>query len=182
MTAVTQNTERVFLGLGSNLGDRLRYLQRALAALEREGVRVVQASSVYESEAHTMVAETQPDFLNAVVEVASVPEPLALLQSVLRIEADAGRSRLQEQRWGPRTLDIDILLFGGRVIQAPELQVPHPRLAERRFVLEPLAEIASEVFVPAPFSMTVSALLGRCTDAGAIRRVAPPSTLHQFHS
>lgn len=136
-----------FVGLGSNLGDRLGQLRRAVAALsDAPGVRVVAESSVRETEALVLPGSPpQPAYLNAVVQVETTlaaPELLALLH---RIEADAGRVRTE--RWAARTLDLDLLLYGDERIDLPGLTVPHPRLTERRFVLEPLADLAPGLVV-----------------------------------
>jgi 2-amino-4-hydroxy-6-hydroxymethyldihydropteridine diphosphokinase len=138
---------RAFIGLGSNLGDREENLRQALRALDATpGVQVVQASSVYETE--PVGGPAQPDFLNAVVEVETVLGPRALLEACMTIERALGRDRSTEQRWGPRVIDLDVLAMGDLVVTDPDLEIPHPRLAERAFVLVPLAEIAPGVVIP----------------------------------
>jgi len=138
--------KRVYLGLGSNLGDRLTYLRQAVAALEAEpGIEVRRRSSVYET-APVGYAE-QPDFLNAVVEIATSLSPRALLQVTQRIEQNLGRKR-GGSRWGPRCIDLDLLLYEGVTVQEADLTLPHPRLTERAFVLVPLAEIAPDLPLP----------------------------------
>jgi 2-amino-4-hydroxy-6-hydroxymethyldihydropteridine diphosphokinase len=134
----------VYLGLGSNVGDREANLRRALAHLEAEGIRVVRRSSLYETEPQDF--RDQPWFLNAVVEVETDLFPLQLLARIQNVEREMGRRRLTPK--GPRNIDIDILFYGRSVIHTPELQTPHPRIAQRRFVLEPLAEIAPDLRHP----------------------------------
>jgi 2-amino-4-hydroxy-6-hydroxymethyldihydropteridine diphosphokinase len=128
----------VYLGLGSNVGDREANLREALKRLESEGTRVVRRSSLYETEPQEL--RDQPWFLNAVVEVETDLFPLQLLACIRNIEREMGRRRVTSK--GPRNIDIDILFYGRNVIDTPDLEVPHPRIAQRRFVLEPLAEIA----------------------------------------
>lgn len=129
--------QRVFLGLGSNLGDRDANLRRAVEALAPE-VAVVQLSAVYDT-APVLVTE-QPRFHNIAALCATALTPHSLLGYVKRIEANLGR--VQSIRYGPRLIDVDILLYGQIVLETEDLTIPHPRLAERGFVLAPLAEIA----------------------------------------
>lgn len=138
---------RAYLAMGSNLGDRLANLQSAVDGLEREPmVRIAGVSSVYETV--PVGGPEQPEYLNAVVAVDTDLEPRALLEVAQRLERSAHRVRTE--RWGPRTLDVDILLAGDARIDEPDLQIPHPRMWERAFVLAPLAELAPElVEVPA---------------------------------
>ncbi len=137
-------TNRAWIGLGSNLEDRRGHLERAVRTLaEMSGITVEQVSSLYETEA---VGPPQPMYLNAVLRITTSLSPFALLGVLHGVEDAAGRTR--GERWGPRTLDLDLLLFGEEIIQTPALTVPHPRLAERRFVLVPLHEINSDVRHP----------------------------------
>ena len=129
---------RAFLGLGSNLGDRLGHLRRAVASLPD----VVAVSPVYETDP-VGGPEGQGPYLNAVVELDTELAPRRLLQLAGRLEAEAGRVRAE--RFGPRTLDVDVLLVGDLVVDEEDLVVPHPRLWERRFVLVPLADLAPEL-------------------------------------
>lgn len=155
----------VYLGLGSNVGDRLGFLQEAVSALAgARGVKAVSVSSVYSSEPVGNV--DQPEFLNAVAAVETTLEPGELLGLIQRIEAIHGRRR--DTVWGPRTLDIDILLFGDRVIEEEDLVVPHPRLRERRFALEPLLEIDKDVALPD--GTTVDSLLDELDEEAWVRR------------
>jgi 2-amino-4-hydroxy-6-hydroxymethyldihydropteridine diphosphokinase len=130
-------TVRAYLGIGSNLGDRLSELQRAVDGLAAtDGVDVIAVSAVYETDP---VGPEQPDYLNAVVAIDTTLDAHELLVAGQRIEADAHRVR--GERWGPRTLDVDVLFYGDAVIDEPDLVVPHPRWHERDFVLAPLADL-----------------------------------------
>jgi 2-amino-4-hydroxy-6-hydroxymethyldihydropteridine diphosphokinase len=131
-------TGRAFLGRGSNRGDRRRHLADAIASL---GPAVVQVSPIYETE--PLGGPPQQDYLNAVVELATELTPRELLGVCHRLEAAAGRVR--GERWGPRTLDVDVLLYGDEAIDDPDLQIPHPRMWARRFVVAPLFDIAPEL-------------------------------------
>jgi 2-amino-4-hydroxy-6-hydroxymethyldihydropteridine diphosphokinase len=144
-----------YIGLGSNLGDRRETLSRAL---ERLGARRV--STIVETEPWGVV--DQPRFLNAVAEIETDLEPPALLDRLLEIERELGRVR--RQKWGPRTVDLDLLLYGDRRIVSPVLTVPHPRLHQRLFVLEGLAELCPDRAVPG-FGRTVRELLDACRGA-----------------
>lgn len=134
-----------FLGLGANLGDREASILFALRALDMlPTAEVAAVSSLYET---APVGFTdQPQFLNAVAQVRTTLTPEGLLQAVLHLENEMGRTRTQ--RWGPRVIDIDILVYGSRQIISPALTLPHPRLRERAFALVPLAEIAPELVLP----------------------------------
>lgn len=133
-----------FLALGSNLGDRVATLAEALRGLEaNRDVQVVRVSSIYETVPVGVV--DQPDFLNLVAEVRTRLSPDQLLAHALTVEALLGRVR--RERWGPRTIDIDLLWFEGEIVATPTLTLPHPRWAERAFVVVPLAEIAPDLEV-----------------------------------
>jgi 2-amino-4-hydroxy-6-hydroxymethyldihydropteridine diphosphokinase len=137
---------RAYIGLGGNLGDRRSYLDRAVELLEREdGIEVVARSAVRETE--PVGYADQPPFLNAAVAIETDLEPRDLLDRLLAIERTLGRERAGP-RFGPRTIDLDLLLLGDRVIDEPGLVVPHPRLHERRFVLEPLHDLDPELALP----------------------------------
>ena len=136
---------RAYVGLGSNIGDRLENLRSGVMALTvTEDAVVVGKSGVYDSEPVGLT--DQPDFLNAVVAVETTLDPYQLLGLLNSIEHQHGRQRIT--RWGPRVLDMDILLFGDVEQDDPRLWIPHPRLTERRFVLEPLLEVAPDVRLP----------------------------------
>jgi 2-amino-4-hydroxy-6-hydroxymethyldihydropteridine diphosphokinase len=158
----------VFVALGSNLGDRAAHLAAALAALRcSPDVELVRVSGVYET-APVGPAEQGP-YLNAVAELRTRLAPRALLARLRAIEAARGRTRSGE-RWGARTLDLDLLLFGERRIDESDLEVPHPRMAERAFVLEPLREIAAELRHPVS-GETIADLARGVRDPVAVRRV-----------
>ncbi|MBB5754208.1 2-amino-4-hydroxy-6-hydroxymethyldihydropteridine diphosphokinase [Prosthecomicrobium pneumaticum] len=132
------------LGLGSNLGDRAAALSAAVGDLRRApGVSVTRVSSLYETPPWGPVP--QGSYLNACIAIETTLPPRALLELCLAIERAHGRER--RVRWGPRTLDIDVLAYGDRTVEAPDLHIPHPRLTERAFVLVPLAEIAPDLVI-----------------------------------
>ena len=133
----------VYLSLGSNLGDRASNLRTAIEKLAGTG-QVVASSSLYETEPVEVTA--QPWFLNCAVKLDTEKMPRQLISAILNLEQEMGRHRKQQK--GPRTIDIDILLFGSSIIEIPSLTIPHPKLHERRFVLEPLAEIAPDARHP----------------------------------
>lgn len=137
---------RAYVGLGSNLAVPARQVAAALHRLANwPGVRGLRASRLYRTQPWGRF--DQPDFVNAVAEIAYGGSPYALLTGLLAIEREAGRVR-GEARWGPRSLDLDLLVFGGSRIDVPGLSVPHPRLAERAFVLLPLLELAPALRIP----------------------------------
>ena len=137
---------RAYVGLGSNLGDREALLRASLVALESDpAIEVVAVSSFRETEPVGYL--DQPRFLNAVAALETTLAPRALLERLLAIERGLGRVR-EGPRFGPRPIDLDLLLHGDAVVAEPRLTVPHPRLHERRFVLEPLAELAPALDVP----------------------------------
>ena len=145
-----------YIALGANLGDRQENLHAALEHLNATaGVRVTRVSSFLENPAVGGPAGSPP-FLNAAAELETTLDPRALLGRLLQIERELGRER--RQKWGPRTIDLDLLLYGDRVIDEPDLKVPHPLMHERRFVLHPLAEIAPGAVHPV-LSLRVDALL-----------------------
>ena len=136
--------KQAFLSLGSNLGDREAQLLEAMERLEAAGIHILRRSSIYETEPRDL--PDQPWFLNLVVDVETELFPRLLLARIQAIELGMGRKR--EIAKGPRTIDIDILLFENFVIHDPDLQIPHQRMHERRFVLEPLAELAPDLHHP----------------------------------
>lgn len=136
----------VYLSLGSNLGDREKLLQDAIDLLEQHHVNVTVRSSLYETEPQDVA--NQPWFLNMAVACETRCFPLQLLSVLQRIERELGRVRGGAIRRGPRTIDLDILLFGNAILETKQLTIPHPRMLERRFVLEPLLEIAPDLKFP----------------------------------
>ena len=136
---------QVFLGLGSNMGNRKEYLEKAIKALKRiSGIVVTNMSSVYETE--PFGGATQDRFLNMAIKIETTLKPDKLLETTMAIEKDLGRVRTI--RWGPRTIDIDILLYGNEIINTKELTIPHAGLTERDFVLVPLLEIDPDIKLP----------------------------------
>jgi 2-amino-4-hydroxy-6-hydroxymethyldihydropteridine diphosphokinase len=149
---------RAYVGVGTNLGDRWANLALAARALRAApGVALVRASRVFDTEP---VGPPQPRFLNAVLELETALAPAALHAHLLAAERAAGRRR--SVRWGPRTLDLDLLLHGDRVVRTATLLVPHPALASRRFVLAPLAELCPDRVVPLA-GLRVAELLERAS-------------------
>ncbi|MGH9047595.1 MAG: 2-amino-4-hydroxy-6-hydroxymethyldihydropteridine diphosphokinase [Acidimicrobiales bacterium] len=144
---------RAFIGLGSNLGDRMAHLERAVALLARGG-DLAAGSPVYETD--PVGGPEQGPYLNVVVELSTADTPRALLERCRALEEDAGRVRTA--RFGPRTLDADVLLVGDERVEEPDLVVPHPRMFERRFVLAPLAELAPRLVTPEMLHATVGAV------------------------
>lgn len=150
---------RAYVGLGSNLGDREATIRRAVELLgERPGIEVVAVSTLRETD--PVGYEDQPRFLNGAAALEVDLTARGLLDELLAVERDLGRDRSQETRWGPRTIDLDLLLYGEETVDEPGLTVPHPRLAERQFVLEPLCELAPELTLP---------------DGRAVRELAAPA-------
>jgi 2-amino-4-hydroxy-6-hydroxymethyldihydropteridine diphosphokinase len=135
---------KAYLALGSNLGDRLDHLSRAVRLLDAtDGVDVVRSSRIYETDP---VGPPQPAYLNAVIEVETSRSPRELLDACRAVEDALGRVRTE--RWGPRTIDVDVLTFDERTVDEPDLQIPHPRMHERGFVLIPLGELDDDPMLP----------------------------------
>ncbi len=155
----------VYLSLGSNIGDRERNLRAAIDELPHAGVAITRVSSFYETEPVDL--KEQPWFLNCVVEAETHFDPFMLLRALREIETKMGSKKLVAK--GPRLMDIDILLYGAETISTPELQVPHPRMHLRRFVLVPLAEIAPEAVYPG-LKKTVKQLLEETPDRSVVRQ------------
>lgn len=157
----------VYISLGSNLGDRAANIQAAMDHLKELGT-VVARSSLYETE--PVEVERQPWFLNSAVAMETELMPKQFLTRVLAIEQKMGRRRAQIK--GPRTIDIDLLLFGNSVVDTSALTIPHPEMHQRRFVLEPLAEIAADVRHPV-FKKTVREMLAALPPGDAVRKFEP---------
>ena len=163
----------VFLGLGGNMGDRREMMRSAVAGIRRV-LDDVAVSSLYESAAWGVTE--QPAFLNAVARGRTSLEPVELLDALQAIEHDLGRVR--EQHWGPRVIDIDILLYGSEVIDEPRLQIPHPYMSQRGFVLRPLADLAAGLTLPD--GSLVGELL-TTVDQNDLRRIEGPGWADPSH-
>ncbi|HZA27903.1 MAG TPA: 2-amino-4-hydroxy-6-hydroxymethyldihydropteridine diphosphokinase [Actinomycetota bacterium] len=159
---------RAFVGLGSNLGDRLDNLRRALELLEDRGVRVIRSSRVYETD--PVGGPPQPDYLNAVAQVETRGTARELLEACRETERALGRVR--EERWGPRVIDLDVLTFGEEEIDERGLQVPHPRMHERGFVLIPLLELDADP--PLPGGRRAASVRLEALALAGVRPFAPP--------
>ena len=161
---------RAYISFGSNIGNRFAYINQALQALrEADGVSLIRVSSLYETE--PVGDEAQDWFLNGVLAIETILSPHSLLDLLKRIETRMGRQ--QRRRWGPREIDLDILIYEGRCINTPDLIVPHPEMHRRRFVLVPFAEIAPDTVHPI-LQQTIQTLLSELTDQKAVRFAAPP--------
>ncbi len=157
-----------YIGLGSNLDNPIVQIKKAISALAKiEEIEVVQVSSLYQTQPWGPI-QTQPKFINAVAELSTVLSPLELLECLLTIENQQGRDRTTE-RYGPRTLDLDILLYGVERFFHPELEIPHPKLAERDFVVYPLLEIAPDGYLPDGRSLSNLAVSLPSSDIEIIR-------------
>lgn len=163
-----ENDHIAYLSAGSNLGDRERNLKGALESLRAAGVVPLRVSGILETEPVGLTG--QPWFLNLALEVRTSLSPAGLLHCCLEIERLHGRVRTF--RFAPRTLDLDILLYDDLMLDLPGLRIPHPRMTERRFVLEPMAQIAPELLHPA-LNASIRTLLERCGDDAATREFPP---------
>jgi len=157
--------ETAYLSLGSNLGDRAANLREAVKQLEAAG-RLLAVSSWYETQ--PVDVPDQPWFLNCVLAIETEKTPRELLKLALQVEATMGRLRMREK--GPRKIDIDVVLFGDRIVDEPDLKIPHPAMHQRRFVLEPLAEIAPQASHPA-LGKTARELLAALPAGQRVRRL-----------
>ena len=167
-----QQLEKVtaYLGLGTNLGAREDNLKRAAHLLTSStSIQLIRSSSIYETAPWGYA--NQPQFLNCVLEVETGLSPNELFRCVKGLEADMGRQ--PSSRYGPRIIDLDILLYGDQTVQQPDLQIPHPRLHQRAFVLIPLAELAPDLVHPT-LSITIGQLARDAQDQGGVTRIGPP--------
>ncbi|HZY79515.1 MAG TPA: 2-amino-4-hydroxy-6-hydroxymethyldihydropteridine diphosphokinase [Cyclobacteriaceae bacterium] len=158
-------TGGIFLMLGSNLGDRQRNLSNAVGYIGNFA-RIVRMSSVYATSAWGNA--NQPDFLNQAIEVDTTLPPQDLLKNILEVEIKIGRER--KEKWGPRTIDIDILFFNDKIVKTNDLTLPHPEVQNRKFVLIPLREIAA-TFIHPVFKKSVAQLDDECTDNLEVKRL-----------
>ncbi|MEY3631404.1 MAG: 2-amino-4-hydroxy-6-hydroxymethyldihydropteridine diphosphokinase [Bacteroidota bacterium] len=156
---------QLFLSLGGNLGNTREIFEGAYPLIEKKIGKISVYSSIYQTEAWGPIP--QADFLNQVLLVSTGLQPQACLGELLAIEREFGRER--KERWGPRTLDLDILFYGDMIIAESDLSIPHPRIAERKFILAPLAEIAPSFTYPAS-NKTMLALLEECEDSSQVNR------------
>ncbi len=178
---VGMQRETVFIGFGSNLGDRFDFCDRAVNLLGLlPGTEITAISSLYETEPVADVGNPGPGwFLNGVVRLQSEVKPYSLREVCLEVERALGRD--QENRRGPRTVDLDILSYGSQVLSEPELVIPHPRLHLRRFVLAPLVELDPDWHHPL-LDRTARELLESLTDPSEVRRIEPPPPHSRFGS
>ena len=157
---------RTYLLIGGNVGNRLKNMEKAAELIGLKAGDIGKRSAMYETEAWGK--EDQPAFLNQVLRVQTDLEPKALLETILAIEKEMGRMR--EEKYGPRTIDIDILLYNDLVVESNDLSIPHPHLHLRRFARAPLAEIAASVIHP-KLKKSIDELLLECTDKLAVKKL-----------
>ncbi|HEY0245379.1 MAG TPA: 2-amino-4-hydroxy-6-hydroxymethyldihydropteridine diphosphokinase [Mucilaginibacter sp.] len=156
----------IFLLLGSNLGDRNQFLQQAIQHLQIEIGPVMQTSAVYETQSWGKT--DSPDYLNQVIQLQTELSAQQVLQKILNIELVIGRVR--DEKWGPRTIDIDILFYNSLLVNEPDLQIPHPELHKRRFTLAPLAEIAPD-FIHPVFNKSILQLKNELKDSLIVKKL-----------
>ena len=158
---MSQKNNTIYLSTGSNMGDRESNLKKANALIEKQIGKITLQSRLYETEAW---GNTEQDsFLNQALEVKTTLAAAAVLKEILKIEESLGRVRKGTEKWSPRSIDIDILLYGEEIINTPDLTIPHPHLHERNFVLVPLTEIAGETLHPI-IGETIEDIYFSCTD------------------
>lgn len=155
-----------YLLTGSNLGKREQFLQKSFEQISLRAGKSIAISSLYETAPWGKT--DQPSFLNQAIQLETTLPPLDLLKVLLNIELELGRTR--EEKYGPRTIDIDILLYGNQVIQEPQLQIPHPQLAQRRFALLPLLELNPQLIHPST-GFSIKELLDQCSDEGLVHQL-----------
>lgn len=165
--------DRVYISIGSNLGDRISNCKKALDEMG-SFANIVTVSSLYETE--PVGKEDQPDFINCVAEIDTDLAPHDFLERLNVVEEKLGRVR--DEKWGPRTIDLDIIFYGDQVINDNDLEIPHPRAHLRRFVLEPLCEIAPK-FIHPKFNLPVEELLTKIEDDKGVIKIEKPSTISQ---
>ncbi len=168
--AMTKPPQAALIAFGGNLGDPIVTLRRALPMIEEVVGHVAKLSSLYETKALTLRGEVHANYINAVLEVSTTREPEEILADLLRIEHELGRDRSPDKRWEPRTIDLDLLFVGSRVMNTPSLQLPHPELFKRDFVVEPLAEIAG-AFTHPLLGKTMRELQRELAESGSQRFV-----------
>ena len=170
-----KNLRRVYISLGSNQGDRWHYLREAVFLIDKEAGAIKATSSVYETPAWGFESD---DFLNACIAIDTLYSPEILLRIILKIERQLGRATRNADTYEPRTIDIDILFYEDECIQSSTLILPHPQLHKRRFVLEPLADIAPGKVHP-QLKKSVTGLLNECQDSSVLRKTDYKFYLHK---
>lgn len=163
-----QNQHYAYIVAGGNIPPKQHYIKKAIDLLERKGLKVENESSVYESEPWGFDAEQ--DFLNKVFLLRTQRSPHELLKALLNTEKELGRERGETSGYASRRIDLDILFYDRLIVSDTSLEIPHPKIPQRRFVLEPLAEIAAD-FIHPQLQMTVSELLKQCDDPGKVYKI-----------
>jgi len=174
-SSLVEHAHTIYLSLGGNLGDRAASIARAVEALTAAGLKITRQSSLYETAPVPPAKSSQRMYLNCCLEAETALMPRQLLRVVREIERSLGRRRAPGSEGQPRTIDIDILLYGTSRVQMRDLELPHPRMAERRFVLVPLSEIAPALRHPT-LNKTVAELLAELRDPGRVVRYKGLST------